>query len=635
MRVNMQRLKSLIIISIVSAFVFYSCGKKEVQQKFSYSPTNPKPGYELTVSYNSDSTNLSKAKKIDMIVYQYKVDIDTVLSVKMNKKNNRWVGSFNTTDSTRGAVIEFQAGDEIDNNNKDGYIIKMTDGKNLVPGADAGLAVAYAQWMRILDIDLNYEKAYSLFNDDFNKHPSIKNEYLGDYFDTLLRIYPETWKDTIKTDLDKLELQKKLNENDYALLTLWYQRTGNFKKAGKYKNISIKKYPKGTVAQFEEYIKFKRATNIDEKIKLINEFKKSFPKSNSLENMSVDIIKRYLVKQKFKDAEKFMSAHSSEIHPYYFSFIASKIIKGNKSLKLAAQIAALGIKRAEENVNKPASEKPKYITLQEWHNQNDYYLGLNIYYHSEAEYRLGNKKGILEQLKKAVDLTSQYYRKPLLDQFYSTVLFKQGKYKKTMDFISKLVSKGAATDQMKSILKDTYKKVNGSDKGYIDYLSKFEKEANKSLIKELKKEMINKPAPDFTLTDINGKKVTLSKLRGKTVIVDFWASWCGPCKSSFPGMKKLVEKYADDKSVEFLFVNTWENLSNKAENAKKFITENNYPFEVLIDKNNSVVKKYKVSGIPTKFIIDKKGNIRFKKVGFSGTADHLVNEVSEMISLVQ
>ncbi|MDP2036755.1 MAG: TlpA disulfide reductase family protein, partial [Ignavibacteria bacterium] len=104
----------------------------------------------------------------------------------------------------------------------------------------------------------------------------------------------------------------------------------------------------------------------------------------------------------------------------------------------------------------------------------------------------------------------------------------------------------------------------------------------------------------------------------------------------FPGMQKAVNKYASDTNVKFLFVNTWENnVEDKKKNAQDFITQNRYTFHVLLDNDNKVIESYRVSGIPTKFIIDKTGNIRFKAVGFDGSDDKLVSELSSMITLLQ
>ncbi len=141
----------------------------------------------------------------------------------------------------------------------------------------------------------------------------------------------------------------------------------------------------------------------------------------------------------------------------------------------------------------------------------------------------------------------------------------------------------------------------------------------------------NPPAPDFTLTDLNGNTVTLSKLKGKVVVLDFWATWCGPCVRSFPAMQQAVNKYKNDPDVVFLFINTWERGGNVEEKVRQFIQRGNFDVQVLLDSENKVVRKYGVEGIPTKFVVDKQGGISKKSVGFSGSNDALIAELSEWI----
>ncbi len=125
-------------------------------------------------------------------------------------------------------------------------------------------------------------------------------------------------------------------------------------------------------------------------------------------------------------------------------------------------------------------------------------------------------------------------------------------------------------------------------------------------------------APNFTLTDLNGQKVSLSDFKGKVIIVDFWATWCGPCKMEIPSFIKLQEDYKDD--VVILGISL-DKSGPKAvvPFAKKMNI--NYP---IVYGDGSVVQAYGgVRGIPTTFVIDRDFNIQRKYVGYT---DHKVFE---------
>ena len=150
----------------------------------------------------------------------------------------------------------------------------------------------------------------------------------------------------------------------------------------------------------------------------------------------------------------------------------------------------------------------------------------------------------------------------------------------------------------------------------------------------LKAQMTKNPAPAFSLYDTDGKLVTLSSLKGKVIVLDFWATWCVPCLASFPAMQQVSEKYKADKEVVFLYVNTLERDKDVKSWIAKFKKEHHYSFRVLLDKNVQVVMAYKSTGLPTKVIIDKNGMIRFTTAGFSGDS-YLVKELTSMIELTK
>ena len=119
-------------------------------------------------------------------------------------------------------------------------------------------------------------------------------------------------------------------------------------------------------------------------------------------------------------------------------------------------------------------------------------------------------------------------------------------------------------------------------------------------------------APDFKLTDLAGSEVTLASLKGKVVLLDFWATWCGPCKAAMPTIQKLHDEYAS-KGVVILGVNTWE---QKADAAKDYMASKKFTYGCLL-KGDDLAAAYGIKGIPTLVIIGKDGTIAEIEVGLA------------------
>lgn len=112
-------------------------------------------------------------------------------------------------------------------------------------------------------------------------------------------------------------------------------------------------------------------------------------------------------------------------------------------------------------------------------------------------------------------------------------------------------------------------------------------------------------APDFTVYDANGKAVKLSDMRGKPVVLNFWASWCSPCKSEMPDFQKAYEKYGED--IVFMMVNLTDGSQETKESASGFIADSGYTFPVYYDTDFSAAVAYAVYSIPVTFFIDADG----------------------------
>ncbi|MBL4950678.1 redoxin domain-containing protein [Neobacillus sp. YIM B02564] len=128
---------------------------------------------------------------------------------------------------------------------------------------------------------------------------------------------------------------------------------------------------------------------------------------------------------------------------------------------------------------------------------------------------------------------------------------------------------------------------------------------------------IGAKAPDFELKTLTGETVKLSDLKGKKVILNFWATWCGPCKKEMPEMEKFFKQA--DKNITILAVNIDPQLD-----VKGFANEYKITFPILLDKDDQVNKTYQVISIPTTYFIDSDGLIQNKLVG-SMKLDDMVN----------
>ncbi len=133
-------------------------------------------------------------------------------------------------------------------------------------------------------------------------------------------------------------------------------------------------------------------------------------------------------------------------------------------------------------------------------------------------------------------------------------------------------------------------------------------------------------APNFTLEDLDGKAVTLSSFRGKVVLIDFWATWCPPCRESVPAIEKLHKKYGD-KGLAVLGVSLDEGEWDKV---KAFRADYGMSYTVL-KGTDRVEEKYMVRTIPLVVLLDKDGNVRSRFLG-AGTEDEIEKEIKALLA---
>ncbi|UFU01140.1 redoxin domain-containing protein [Radiobacillus kanasensis] len=124
---------------------------------------------------------------------------------------------------------------------------------------------------------------------------------------------------------------------------------------------------------------------------------------------------------------------------------------------------------------------------------------------------------------------------------------------------------------------------------------------------------IGENAPDFTLENLQGELTSLSMYEGKIVFLNFWATWCDYCKEEMPIMESIQSEYKGD--VHVIAVNALNSELDGVNKVKNYINQGGYTFEVLLDREGSVVNQYRVVGLPTTFVIDKEGKLIETKLG--------------------
>lgn len=123
---------------------------------------------------------------------------------------------------------------------------------------------------------------------------------------------------------------------------------------------------------------------------------------------------------------------------------------------------------------------------------------------------------------------------------------------------------------------------------------------------------VGRAAPDFTLKSVSGKDVSLSDFKGKPLVLNFWATWCEPCKDEMPHFQQVYDRYSGSDGLNIIAVN----MNETAEKASAFFAEHKLTFQSLVDDNQSVsIGKYGILGLPQTYFIDPKGIIRYVKIG--------------------
>jgi thiol-disulfide isomerase/thioredoxin len=417
----------------------------------------------------------------------------------------------------------------------------------------------------------------------------------------------------IRSELDRLYDSKKGDEDALAFLVPWFERTGQQARADEMRKSELASRPKGKMARGMAQSQAFSTQDPKTRVQLLLKLEADFPPESDERATRLNALANaYVAAGEYDKAAEVMRSMANPSGDAYNS-LAWDMIEKDVQVDKAVGYAKTGV----DILRRPGKNgKPSYLTDAQWERSNRTSLGMILDTYAFGLFklnRLEDAAAAYEESYKLTDGKDNDINRRLIECSQ-----KLGRTERVLALVKEMMESGKGGEEAEGYYKTAYIQQHGSEKGLEDALAGLRRVAAKKSRDEILKDRINKPATDFSLKSLDGSTVTLAGLRGKVVVLDFWATWCGPCKYSFPFLQKVYNRYKGNDKVAILTLNTWERVAGKERETlvRKFIEDNKYTFPVLFDEN--MVEKYGVEGIPTKFIIDRTGKIQFKQIGAEG-----------------
>lgn len=596
----------------------------------------PIPGETIELSYLADSITILES------IYQYYVNNKYYTEdLDFKQTEDQWKASIAIPDSATLVAISIKANEKVDNNKGEGFIIPLYNDENkLVKGSKASKGAFYHFNTSNKHFDLKKEtdSVLALMDEDFKTDKTLESSFDNIYLRQLKNKDKASYNAYLLERIKYYEEKNELNEKEIAKLALFYEINKQEDKLDSINPIIAKKYPQSLASSELFYKDFMEAKDLDGKSKVVDDYLATMGSHSNLNYTNFFLQSLANAYEKEGDTEKANYYYKKMTPDTYARVLNSKawaLAEKGEELEKAKEMSKKSLALLTTSMNSPKADTYYYYSPKQYKESLSSTYAMYADTYGLINYKLGDLKTAIEYQKKAVEGDQS----PEINERYVQFLVADKQFEKAKEQAEIAIKEGKATAKTKEYYHTAYKEVNSNEKDFETTLAGLEDLAKQKMLNDLKSEMINKKSPDFAFNDLEGNKIDLKSLKGKTVVLDFWATWCGPCRASFPGMQTAVTKYKDNPDVAFIFVDTFENGKDRNQSVADFIEKNNYSFHVGIDQHDEESGKYNtansfgITGIPTKIIIGPDGTWNFTKVGYSGNNDALVKEIDMMIDL--
>jgi thiol-disulfide isomerase/thioredoxin len=640
-------LRKIIFAGTLMVLAFNSLLVVAQDKNFNLIPKAAVAGKSVTVNYNPKGTALEGKKNITATIYQFCNYQWKLNNIVLEKKDSLWTSSYSLPENASFVAFKFKSGSAIDigQTSAYGWLLVGEDGKNL-SGAYAGWA--FLRNASVPELYPDFTKDKFLIGDDvvlywmeqqLRYYPSSKRDIFYPHLKVLKKVDTNKARKAAVRDIAYMKTLPDLTEKDLVNIKKVYSEILERPASADSMARVIASIDSGAIrAKNPEKLAAFKAMGAERDYKkllpMTISFLEQFPMDKAdrafdLANR-IDYSKFYSTIAIIASVEKDSVTFKKYVAHAPFASLANVFYKCMKvpyvSLKSFSAAEAYIYARPMMNRLLQFNELKPDGFIDVYMDNAGVYADILMHLNKDAE-ALG--------FAGAAQQKYEYGNSPL-NEVSAILLERSGQLDKLKLVLESSMKKNQMTPLMLNMLKKNYVLLHKSDKGYDAYLASLKDVTLDAALEEkVRKSMIKKVLPEFSVKNNKGKLVKLSDQKGKVVVLDFWASWCAPCKAAFPGMKMAVEKYKDDKDVVFFFVDTQENRKDYEAYVMKYLKDNNYDFEVLFDADANLSKSFGVGPIPHKMVIDKNGALRFSEVGYMGSPSELVDEIGMMVELAR